>query len=260
MTQVRAHRIGHWLPTDQKVLDEWLAALIDDVHTRPRKLHPVVDEFRQAIEDDSELYMLFHRMFDELPNGPPYDKDPTGAPQVRDYQVMLKLLSAAITRAPEFNKSGSVGLPINTILDWPMGTGAGRTAFHHPKVNLHLRQILGAWARFLDSPDSTYVLSEDPRHGWFGEDAMAAMPDFDALFQCDPRAPHRGFRSWDAFFTREFRTGVRPIAEPDNDRVIINACESAPYKLASDVKAHDRFWIKSQPYSLTHMLAADPLI
>jgi phosphatidylserine decarboxylase len=85
------------------------------------------------------------------------------------------------------------------------------------------------------------------------------MPNFDQDFICDPKAPHHGFKSWDDFFTRQFRPGVRPIAAPEDDKVIVNACESAPYRLAHDVRAHDRFWVKAQPYSLLHMLANDPL-
>ena len=42
--------------------------------------------------------------------------------------------------------------------------------------------------------------------------------------------------------------------------MIVNACKSAPYKVQRNVKLRDRFWIKSQPYSLEHMLANDPLI
>jgi phosphatidylserine decarboxylase len=87
---------------------------------------------------------------------------------------------------------------------------------------------------------------------------MAAMPHFDEDFECDPAAPHHGFTSWDGFFTRRFRPGRRPIASPDDDRVIVNACESAPYRIAHVVKRADRFWIKAQPYSLVHMLAGDP--
>ena len=54
--------------------------------------------------------------------------------------------------------------------------------------------------------------------------------------------------------------GVRPIEAPNDDTVIVNACKAAPYKLATDVKRRDKFWIKPQPYSLEHMLANDPLV
>ena len=57
----------------------------------------------------------------------------------------------------------------------------------------------------------------------------------------------------------EFRPGVRPIARPGDDAIIVNACESAPYRIARHVKEHDRFCIKSQPFSMAHILANDSL-
>lgn len=104
----------------------------------------------------------------------------------------------------------------------------GWAGFINDKVNVHIKAILDAWGTFLRSPESAYVLSDHPRNGWFGEDARKALPNFADEFVCDPSKPHYGFNSWDHFFVREFREGVRPIAEPDNDAVVVNACESAP--------------------------------
>ena len=149
-----------------------------------------------------------------------------------------------------------------------MNTTAGFAAFLMPKVNLALADILNEWARYLRSADSTYALSEDASTGWFGEYALAAMfPDssdpratFVNTFVCDPALPHYGFKSWDDFFTRKFRAGVRPIASPDDFNVIVNACESAPFGLVTGVKLRDTFWCKGYPYSLSHMMAEDPLV
>ena len=138
-----------------------------------------------------------------------------------------------------------------------MGTEGGVAFFLSEKINRQLKKILNEWGRFLSSRDSAYVLTTDPHRGWFGKDAMAAMPDFEADFACDPAKPHRGFASWDDFFTRRFRPGRRPVASPGDGAVVVNACESAPYRIARGVKARDRFWIKAQPYSLLHMLAND---
>ena len=52
---------------------------------------------------------------------------------------------------------------------------------------------------------------------------------------------------------------MRPVADPDDDNVVANACESKVYNVAHDVKLRQRFWIKSQPYSVIDMLANDPL-
>ena len=62
---------------------------------------------------------------------------------------------------------------------------------------------------------------------------------------------------WNDFFTRRFKDGQRPVAWPDDDKVIVSTCESTPYGITTDVKRQDRFWIKSQPYSLRDMLAND---
>lgn len=67
-----------------------------------------------------------------------------------------------------------------------------------------------------------------------------------------------GYTSWDDFFTRKFKPGIRPVASPDDDDVIANACESAPFRIAHDVPLKAKFWIKGQPYSLIDLLHNDP--
>jgi phosphatidylserine decarboxylase len=253
------YRVGEWLPSDDAFLAGWLEAMILKTHAEPRALHPVIAEFQKVIESDPEIFMLFSQMFEQVPRRPPYNSDPTGKPQVRDYPHMLKLLNTIISHAPEFEQTGLVGCPINAVFDWAMGTPAGMAAFLNERVNIQLKKVLNEWARFLSSGDSTHVLSEHPRKGWFGADARKAMPDFESDFVCDSKKPNWGYRSWDDFFTRELRAGARPVAHPDDDAVIVNACESAPYRIARHVNYRDRFWIKSQPYSIVHMLANDPL-
>lgn len=81
---------------------------------------------------------------------------------------------------------------------------------------------------------------------------------FEDMYKCDPSQPKYGFKSWDHFFTRQLQENARPIASPDDDNVIANACESRPYAVQHDVKFRDKFWIKGQPYSIVDMLAADP--
>ena len=253
-------RVGNWLTSDQAVLDAWLDKLHGKVQAEPdAPLHPVIEQFAALIESDAQLYMWFHQMFSQVPHTPRYRKNPAGGPQVRDYRVMLRMVNAIMTQAPEFNQTGLVGFPINAILDWSMGTTSGYAAFLDARVNRQFKRVLNEWAIYLSSSESRYVLNDDPHTGWLGKDAMAAMPGFSTQFVCEPEQPHYGFTSWDDFFTRQFRDGQRPIAAPDDDDVIANACESAPYRLAHGVKHIDNFWIKAQPYSLRHMLDNDKL-
>jgi phosphatidylserine decarboxylase len=222
-------------------------------------LMPVIQELKQIIEEDPEIYMQFTQMFEQLPNTKAFKKDPTGMPQIKNYRQMLRIMNRILTTAPEFNRTGLVGFPINAIINWPMGTPAGTSVFLNAKVNRQLKKILNQWAVLLSSPESRYVLNDDPKNGWFGKDAKAAMPHFAEDYICDPTAPYYGYASWDDFFTRKFREGRRKVASPGDPSVIANACESAPYRIAKDVKLVDRFWIKAQPYSLQHMMGMDPL-
>lgn len=247
---------GAWLRADQKALQQVRQRAGQD---ESQTWLPVVQEFKTLIDNDPELYMQFTQMFEQIPLTPLYLNDPVGNPQVRNYRDMLRLINQIITQAPEFNKTDLVGFPINAIVNWAMGTAAGASAFLNDKVNRQLKKILAQWAVFLNSADSRAVLNTHPEKGWLGRDALQAMPNLVEDFEVRPDLPYYGFKSWDDFFTRQFREGRRPVASPLDDSVIANACESAPYKLAKNVKWQDQFWIKDQPYSLSHMMADDAL-
>jgi len=231
-----------------------------EILRKTESLSPVINDFKSLIEGDPELYMLFNEMFKQANQAAAKPGYPAEANQIKDYHQMLFFLNRVLTKAPEFNLTEMAGTPINDVLVGVMGTPAGAVAFLNPKVNQQLKIILREWSVFLSSPDSRYVLTDDPMTGWFGINALKAMPGFEEDFQCDPKAPHYGFNSWDDFFIRQLRKGARPVADPEDDTVIANACESAPYNLATNVQLEDRFWIKEQPYSLVHMLDKDSCV
>jgi len=128
--------VRDWLPADHRVHKEWLGGVIEHVDKYPKYFHPVIKEFQQLIENDSGLYMLIQQMFDEVPKKKPYSRDPTGGRQVRDYQHMLALFNHLLTTAALWNNKGEqvgmVGLPLQAVLDWPMGTPSGFAAFQDP--------------------------------------------------------------------------------------------------------------------------------
>lgn len=103
---------------------------------------------------------------------------------------------------------------------------------------------------------------------------------FQEMFVCDPTAKFHGYKSWDGkrfygaevgnaahvltialpdFFTRKVHDKARPVASPDDDNVIANACESKVFNIQRDAQLRDRFFAKGQPYSVLDMLAHDPL-
>ncbi|KAI2475963.1 Phosphatidylserine decarboxylase [Pyrenophora tritici-repentis] len=68
-----------------------------------------------------------------------------------------------------------VGTPFNAILDWPMGTPSGFAFFLDPDVNKMVKKVLNAWAEFLVSPDSAYVLGDD-KIGWLSDHGIHDPP------------------------------------------------------------------------------------
>ncbi|KAI1398499.1 Phophatidylserine decarboxylase-domain-containing protein [Hypoxylon fuscum] len=271
----RINRHGAWLPADHRVQHEWLRTQIEHVDRTPKKeLIPVLYDFKRLIEGNSRIYMYFNQMWEEIPLKKPYYKDPTGMKkQIRDYRHMLAVLNHIFTQAPQWTDAafgvGMVGVPMVGIFDYVMATPSGHAAFLDPEVNKMLKKILNEWGKFLKSPKSAEVLASH-KQGWFSEHGVKDLMEvanaplktahrFEDMYICDPSAKHYGFTSWDDFFTRQLREDVRPVASPDDDNVIANACESKVYNVARHAKLRDRFWIKSQPYSVLDMLGQDPL-
>jgi len=253
------HTVTQWIDSDQELFERWMEGYIPLESGNEEGLHPALQDLSTTVSGDPLLNLLFSEMFNQVPEEPPYHEDPRGGPRVEDFPHLLRLLNQLISQAPEYDETVMVGLPLHAMLNWVMGTKSGFCAFLHPKVNSCLKAVLDEWARFLKSPASRHVLHGDSNAGWFGPAARKVMPHFSDDFECQPREPYHGFASWDDFFTRKLRPGARPVAQEDDDSVIVNCCESAPYKLAHHVKMQDKFWIKAEPYSLHDLMASDPL-
>ncbi|KAI0145102.1 Phophatidylserine decarboxylase-domain-containing protein [Xylariaceae sp. FL1272] len=270
----RVHRHGAWLPADHRVQHDWMAKQVAHVDQHgEQKLIPVLQEFKEFIEGNPRIYMYFNAMWDEVPMKKPYYSDPTGRKQIRDYRHMLAMLNHIFTQAPQWNDAafgvGMVGVPMVSLFDYVMATPSGHAAFLDPDVNKMMKRILNEWGKFLQSPKSAEVLDHH-KQGWFSTHGLKDLMEvankplgtahnFEDMYVCDPKEKHYGYKSWDDFFTRQLREDARPVASPDDNSVIANACESTPYNISRDCKLRDKFWIKKQPYSVLDMLAHDPL-
>lgn len=282
-------RPGGWLPHDLKQIDSWIRKLKKHVKNNPQPLIPVIQELKEMVDQDPALHIAVFTMFKEAELRK--KETPLGTPEVKDFEEFLVLLNAIMTQAPEYtecpDKSGGeepcglIGFPINALLNWAMGTTAGYDVFANSFINQQFKKILTHWSKFLVSKESRYVLVENhPKQtpkviAWLSKTARQEMVEvacqgqgdkksctsqkFHEIFKCDPKDPYYGFKSWDDFFTRTFVKGVRPVASPDDDDVIVNACESAPLQVVHNVKENARFWLKKQHYSLMNMMDFDPL-
>ncbi len=244
-------RQAGWLPDDQDDLESWLDGHRERVEALGEQivLHPVLTELQELIDTDPVVRMYMNQMIAQVPSTKPYRKR-----HLESVPQLVRLINEVLRMAPEFSETAMVATPLAAILDWTMGTPAGFAAFRDPRINAMLKKILTAWCEFLSSGDSRYVLN-DSSSGWKCAEAQRTVGM--EQYEHDPQDEHWGFASWNDFFTRSFKDGARPVASADDNKVIVSACESTPYGIATDVKRQDRFWIKSQPYSLEDMLAND---
>ncbi|KIK21048.1 hypothetical protein PISMIDRAFT_12558 [Pisolithus microcarpus 441] len=261
---------GRWVVNKPAVLDGWTygqrtlpraqqprdkKAISND-----RKLAPVIEEFQQLIEDDPELFMHFHRMFDEV------QRQNSELNHVYSYKELMVALDRIITQAPRFGGASNLvmGVPMYAVLAPFCNTPSGYSVFTNPKVNAQLHKIFDVWTEFLVSPESCYVLSTNEQC-WFSPMALDVMSQrlgtsFYDAWVCRDSDPnkHYGFTSWDDFFTRRFRPQMREVLDPDNPNLITAACEAYVHTIQSNVRALDKFWIKGHTYSLSHIFNHDP--
>ncbi|KAK3935852.1 Phophatidylserine decarboxylase-domain-containing protein [Diplogelasinospora grovesii] len=262
------------MPRDPEHWRPWLKKTLQHVRAKHRMTkdvcHDSIKQLWSLIEDNPDVRLLFTLMLEQVPIIPPYNENPAGGPEFRDWKELLCAFDHQLTQGPLFlytteGEKGLIGFPFNAFLDWPMGTPAGISLFLRADVNACIRNMLNEYGSFLQSAKSTHVLN-DGAEGWFNGQALSAMSEvadppphtkpFSETFTCDPSAPSYGFRSWDDFFVRRFRDSERPVYAPQDDNVIVNACESGPLALCRGVNLSDDFWLKGQPYSLSDMLGA----
>lgn len=287
MKRVGNARLGRWLPRDPREVERWLAKVKNRANEYPAPLVAPIAEFQEMVELDPVLHATVVAMFADAyrrKQTTPLDWEP----EPQTFEDFLASLNAIMTMAPEAYQTGTppdqepaglIGFPINALLDWPMATSFGYDVFSNALVNQQFKKILAYWSTFLVSQDSRYVLIQDDPSSdaiaWLSKTAQAEMVSvassalglgpnpipsgagFAQIFNCDPTDPYYGFQSWDDFFTRTFREGIRPVYGADDDNTIVNACESAPLAVTRNVQLSDSFWLKGQPYSLENMLNFD---
>jgi len=247
---MRLSRRGHWLPVSEAVLVKFRKDLAAKAQAAgvDVTLAPPVADLAAYVNADAIVWMYFTEAINQaIAAG--YDLGYTTIDQ------LMLMINALMTYAPPFDTTELVGCPLNALLDWPMCMPAGFALFRIVELNEKLRAVLQYWSQFLSGPDSRNFLNTTAPTGWFCPEAvsMTHMEEF----QYDPNQPYGGFSSWNDFFTRQFKPGERPVADPGNSKVIVNACEATPYNIENSVKLTDTFWIKAQPYSLRDMFTAE---
>lgn len=247
---------------------------VDNMGEVKDALCPSVQDLKDLIENNNDVCILANRMWDEIPMTKSRDKNPTAQKLVRDYKHMLQLLSVIVTEiTPAWSTaglaSGLIGAPFASVLQWAMGTVSGFSFFLRSDVNEKFRIMMNVWRDDILMTSKSQNVLTTKENGWLSKDAMEVLVresnqsdqpwlPFEEIFQCDRAGDpvHWGFTSWDSFFVRGFKNinKLRPVAYPNDPEWIVNPCEARPYAIKTDVKESDRFWIKGQIYSLSHMM------
>lgn len=237
--------VAGYLPQDRSRLDAWLKVVrqavaaenTDKPFVRYRK---PVRELAHLLKVNGIARMYVTKMIEQVP--PEHQT-------VRDIPELLNTLDYIIRRAPEYPAASH--FPMSALFVYMMFTPGGEVAFRLEAFNTAIRRILQYWCKFLDSKRSRYVINKDT--GWLSPAAYQSNKLYEFIIP-DEKAPDGGFVSFNAYFHRQIKPECRPVSDPGNSKVIVSANDGTVYNIARGVKAADRFWIKSQPYSLVNML------
>jgi phosphatidylserine decarboxylase len=239
-----------YLPANRGAItpaNQWLK---EQAASSSADFHPSVEAFRELLNEDGVVRMLVSQMIEEVPD------DHRTVDNVRE---LLQQLNYITTLAPHWQdkKKKRHFFPMSVLFTYMMMTPSGEAVFRNRRLNDALRMVLRAWCGYLDSAESRHVLN-DGKHGWLNKVSWE-VNKLDDFVVPDPTDPHGGFASFNAFFHREIRPEKRPIADPDDDHVVVSANDGTIYRVARDVALETTFWIKAQPYSVRDMLAGHPL-
>ncbi|EIN06593.1 hypothetical protein PUNSTDRAFT_136447 [Punctularia strigosozonata HHB-11173 SS5] len=152
---------------------------------RDDALIPSLKAFKYFIEANGDMYMGFNRMFEQ-----------SAQSIIKDYRDLLSAFNVVLQQAPSF---GPIGPPIYMLIE-------------------QLKILFEGWAKFLQSPASRNVLTDQPG-GWFHVDALTATTkDFPGLtveqiFVSDPNNPSIGLMCFIAIGMTEISTCQATVEE-----------------------------------------------
>jgi|ETNmetMinimDraft_15_1059895.scaffolds.fasta_scaffold11591_2 phosphatidylserine decarboxylase len=242
--------VGVCYATGSDARQSWLARVVQSATMEKEnnpglKLQPTVAALNKLIQTDSVVRMHVTRMIKQVPAA---DRD------IKSVEGLLLALNYIVNRAPAYNPDPAKRniFPVSDLFVHMMFTPAGRSAFTNKAFNDSIRKILKAWSSYLDSPASQSVLNTG-EEGWLSPSAYE-FSKLEEFVIPDKAAPHWGFASFNDYFHRQIKPDHRPIADPNDSKVIVSANDGTLYRIEHKVKKSDTFWLKSQPYSLTDML------
>ncbi|MFO1068868.1 MAG: phophatidylserine decarboxylase associated domain-containing protein [Geminicoccaceae bacterium] len=211
---------------------------------------PEVADLGTIIDRNPFVRMYVEQMLAEVP------------PETRHFttvDMMLKAINYVVHTAPLFKDVKTIAwqFPLSSLMNFWMMTPSGRAVLRMPQINDQINVLMKAWCRYLNTPESRYVLNETDE-GWFCA-AAYAYNDLGSYVIPDRSAPYWGFKSYNDFFHRDIKPEARPVHNPGDNSFVNSPNDGVAWAVQDNVKAYDQFWLKSQLYSLEDMLDHSPL-
>jgi phosphatidylserine decarboxylase len=242
--------VAGYLPKDRAAVDEFQKALKQEIEEARRKgkekpYTRSMAELAKLIELNGVVRMYVTQMIEQQPGD---NKTVDSIPN------MLAMLNKIITTAPKYNPDPNKlnNFPVSALFTYLMMTPAGEAVFRNEAFNGAIANVLREWCAFLDSKESAYVLNEKV-DGWLSQSAYWYNKLYDFVIPNQSK-PHWGWKSFNAYFHREIKPECRPIAQPDDPKVVVSANDGTVYNIATNAQPLDTFWLKGQPYSLINVL------
>lgn len=237
--------IAGYLPRDRSAVDEFQKDLKKQIEGKKKPYTKSVAELAKLIELNGVVRMYVNLMIEQ---------QPADHKTVDSIPNMLAMLNQIITTAPEYNPDPNKlnNFPVSTLFTYLMMTPAGEAVFRNEAFNAAIANVLRGWCKFLDSGKSLYVLNEGPE-GWLSQSAYWYNKLYEFVIP-NKSKPHWGWKSFNDYFHREIKAECRPIAGPDDPKVVVSANDGTVYSIATNVQLLDQFWLKAQPYSLINVL------
>lgn len=241
---------------ERKQADDWVARLVKTGAGKSnsktaRHYQPSVQNFAALIDTDSLVRMYVNQMIEQVP---------ASRKQIASVEQLLAVLDHIVQSAPSYSANPDLRntFPVSKLFLDMLFTPAGISGFRNSALNEALRGILKAWCAYLDSPASRSVLTT-AEDGWLSPSAYQLNKLHEFVIP-NRDAEHWGFESYNAYFHREIRSELRPIASPEDPKLVTSPNDGTVYKIARNVARTDSFWLKEQPYSLADMLDNHPLV
>ena len=229
----------------------------DRVLSAPREeFASSIEELNKFITENEMIAYLLDNAFRENKNiiDSGMSTEAAPIPRIPDKDALLHGFNWILKYPPSFINNDLVGLPFSAFLVGIDPTLGGTALFRLPMFNEKMSAVLQDWNRFLGSEASNTVFRVEGEQ-WLSPEAKRQY-EFPVWKRDQERPPY--WRSWNSFFTRQFRDPAvqRPIADPDSNQTVICPNDGSLFRWDARITENDVFWFKDMNYSLKDILSS----